>query len=54
MLALVLGIIVIIIAVVEWFGHVTVDHALAILTFLVGLMILPGTLGTRWPRYTQL
>jgi hypothetical protein len=53
-IAVILGIVVIIIAVVEWFGHITVPHALAILTGLVGIMILLGGFGERGGRYTRL
>lgn len=48
MLSLIVGIIVIIIAVIEWFGHITVIHALAILTGLVGLSIILNGLGDRY------
>lgn len=54
MFALILGIVVIIIAVFEWVGHVSIDHALAILTGLIGIMILLGAVGDRWPRGTRL
>ncbi|HET9971346.1 MAG TPA: hypothetical protein VFQ68_24135 [Streptosporangiaceae bacterium] len=45
--SVVLGIIIVIVAVVEWFGHITVIHALAILTGIVGLSVALGGLGTR-------
>jgi hypothetical protein len=54
MLSVLIGIIVIIIAVVEWLGHITVIHALAILTGLVGIMILLGGIGERGGKYTRL
>ena len=38
MLSVLISIVVIVIAVIEWFGHITVIHALAILTGLVGLV----------------
>lgn len=44
MLSILIGIVVIIIAVVEWFGHITVIHALAILTLIVGISIVLGAL----------
>ena len=54
MLSVLIGIVVIIAAVVEWLGHITVIHALAILTGLVGIMILLGGIGDRGGRYTRL
>jgi hypothetical protein len=43
-LAVLIGIIVVIIAVVEWFGHITEIHAIAILTLIVGISIILGAL----------
>jgi phage terminase large subunit-like protein len=54
MLSVLIGIVVVIVAVVEWFGHITVIHALAILTGLVGLSIVLAGLGDRGGRYTRL
>lgn len=54
MLAVFLGIVVVIIAVVEWFAKITVIHALAILTLIVGVSIVLGALGERGGRYTRL
>jgi hypothetical protein len=42
MVSLIVGIIVIIIAVVEWFGHITINHALAIIIGFIGVSILLG------------
>lgn len=44
MLSVLIGIIVVIIAVVEWFGHITLPHAVAILTLIVGVSIILGAL----------
>jgi len=48
MLSVLIGIIVVIIAVVEWFGHITLPHAVAILTLIVGVSIILGGLGDRY------
>ena len=48
MLSVLIGIVVIIIAVVEWFGHITLPHAVAILTLIVGISIVLGGLGDRY------
>ena len=48
MLSVLIGIVVIIIAVVEWFGHITLPHAVAILTLIVGVSIVLGGLGDRY------
>ncbi len=48
MLSVFIGIVVIIIAVVEWFGHITLPHAVAILTLIVGVSIVLGGLGDRY------
>ena len=48
MLSVLVGVAVIIVAVVEWFGHITIAHAVAILTGLVGLSILLNGLGDRY------
>lgn len=47
-LAVLIGVVVVIIAVVEWFGHITITHALAILTLIVGVSIILGGLGDRY------
>jgi hypothetical protein len=44
MLSVLIGIVVIIVACIEWFGHVTVIHAIAILTLIVGISIVLGAL----------
>jgi hypothetical protein len=54
MLSVLIGIVVVIIATVEWTGHITVLHALAILTGLTGILILLGGIGDRGGRYTRL
>jgi hypothetical protein len=38
-LAFVLGIVLVIVAVVLWFGHLTPDHALAILIGIAGVLL---------------
>jgi hypothetical protein len=48
MLSVLIGIIVVVIAVIEWFGHITLPHAVAILTFIVGVSIILGGLGDRY------
>ena len=48
MISLIIGVIVVIIAVVEWFGHITLPHAVAILTLIVGVSIILGGLGERY------
>jgi hypothetical protein len=53
MLSVLIGIIVVIVAVVEWFGHITIIHALAILTLIVGISILLTGVGERGARYTR-
>ena len=52
MLSVLIGVIVIVISVIEWFGHITVIHALAILTGILGVFIILGGLGDRY--YTRL
>jgi nitrogen fixation-related uncharacterized protein len=54
MLTVLIGLAVVIVAVVEWFGHVTVIHALAILTLLAGVSIVLGGLGERGGRWTRI
>jgi len=48
MLSVLVGIVVVVIAVVEWFGHITLPHAVAILTLIVGVSIILGGLGDRY------
>ncbi len=49
MLAVLIGIVVVIIAVVEWLDKsFTVIHAVAILTLIVGISIVLGGLGDRY------
>jgi hypothetical protein len=43
-LAVLIGIVVVIIAVVEYLGHITEIHAIAILTLIVGISIILGAL----------
>ena len=52
MLSVLVGIIVIVVAVIEWFGHVTVPHALAIIIGILGVFIILGGFGDRY--YTRL
>jgi hypothetical protein len=44
MLAVLIGIVVIVIAVVTWLGHLTVNHALAVIIFIAGVSIILGAL----------
>jgi hypothetical protein len=48
MLSVLIGVVVVIIAVVEWFGHITLPHAVAILTLIAGVSIILGGLGDRF------
>lgn len=48
MLSIIIGIIVIIVAVFTWLGHVTTPHALAILMLIAGVSIILGGLGDRY------
>ena len=48
MLSVLIGIVVVIIAVFTWLGHVTVNHALALLLLAVGVSIILGALGDRY------
>jgi len=48
MLSVLIGIVVVIIAVVEWLGHITLPHAVAILTLIAGVSIILGGLGDRY------
>ena len=54
MVSLILGVIVIFIAAFEWVGHVSVIHALSILTVIAGVSIILGGIGERGYRYTRL
>lgn len=45
--SIIVGIVVVIIAVIEWFGHITLGHAVAILTGIVGVSIALGGIGSR-------
>ena len=45
-----LGIIIVFIGVVEWLGHVSVIHAVAILTVIVGLWVALSGYGTYYTR----
>jgi hypothetical protein len=42
MVAVIIGIVLIIAAVVMWVGHISVDHAIAILTGAIGVLMLLG------------
>jgi hypothetical protein len=42
MLAAIIGIILIIVAVFMWVGHISVEHAIALLTGAIGILILLG------------
>jgi len=48
MLSVLVGIIVIVVAVFEWSGHITVSHALAIIIGILGVFIILGGLGDRY------
>ncbi len=48
MLAVLIGIVVVVVSVIEWFGHITLPHAVAILTLIVGVSIVLGGLGDRY------
>ena len=48
MISLIIGVIIVIIAVVEWFGHITLPHAVAILTLIAGVSVILGGLGDRY------
>jgi hypothetical protein len=52
MLAIIGGIVLIIVAVVLWFGHISLDHALAIFIGIIGIIVLlAGVLpGQYWTR----
>jgi hypothetical protein len=52
MLAIIGGIVLIIVGVILWFGHISTDHALAIFIGIVGIIILlAGVLpGQYWTR----
>jgi hypothetical protein len=48
------GLVLVVVAVVVWLGHLTVDHALAILIGIIGVLLvlfgyLPGTYFRRRP-----
>ncbi len=47
-LAVLIGIVVVVVSVIEWFGHITLPHAVAILTLIVGVSIVLGGLGDRY------
>lgn len=52
MLSILVGIAIIIVAVVEWFAHISVIHAIAILTGIVGLIIaLYGAVPVQYTRF---
>lgn len=44
MLAVFIGVVVVVVSVVEWFAKISVIHALAILTLIVGVSIILGAL----------
>ncbi len=51
MLSILIGIALVIVAVVEWLGHVTDIHGIAILTGVVGIAIaLYGAVPAKWTR----
>jgi nitrogen fixation-related uncharacterized protein len=54
MLAVLIGLALVIVAVVEWLGHVTVIHAVAILTLVIGVSLVLGAVGERGGRWTRL
>jgi hypothetical protein len=53
MFSVLIGIALVIVAVVLWLGNISVPHALAILTGLIGVLVLLYGLGDRM-RYTRL
>jgi hypothetical protein len=53
-LSVLIGVVIVIVAVVEWLAHVSVIHALAILTGLVGVSLILGGIGERGGRWTRL
>ena len=52
MLAIIGGIVLIVVGVILWFGHISLDHALAIFIGIIGIIILlAGVLpGQYWTR----
>ena len=48
MLSVLIGVIVVVVAVIEWFGHIPVNHALAIILGILGVMIILGGFGDRY------
>jgi hypothetical protein len=48
MLSVIVGIIVVIFAVFEWVGHIPVNHALAIIIGILGVLIILGGLGDKY------
>lgn len=49
MISVLIGIVVIIIAVLEWVGHIPVNHALALIIGIIGVsIILGGLAGDRY------
>jgi hypothetical protein len=55
MLSVLIGIAVVIVSVFCWLGHLTVNHALAVLIFIAGVSIILGALsGDRGGKYTRL
>jgi hypothetical protein len=42
MISIIIGIVLVIIAVLMWVGHIPVEHALALLTGAIGVLILLG------------
>lgn len=42
MFSVIAGIVLVIVAVILWFGHVTLDHAVAILIGVVGVLVILG------------
>jgi hypothetical protein len=53
MLAVIGGIVLIVVGVILWFGHISLEHALAIFIGIMGVIILlAGVLpGQYWTRY---
>ncbi len=47
MLSVIIGIALVIVAVVLWLGHISVEHALAILIGLIGVLVLLYGFGDR-------
>jgi hypothetical protein len=54
MLSVLIGVVVVITAAVEWLSRVSDIHAIAILTLITGIYIILGGVGDRGGRWTRL